>query len=378
MVTTRYDVAIAGLGAIGSAAAWQLAARGQRVLGLDRFHPPHAMGSSTGRSRIIREAYWESPFYVPIVRRAYELWALLESRSGRRLLRPTGGLVIGPEDGPLVSGAVASAREHRVPHQLLGPAELSARFPAFRPAADLVGVLEPRAGVLMPEDCVDAMLGEAARAGADLRFDEPVLGWAAEGEGLSIRTAHGGYLADRLILSTGAWMATDLPGLPLPLTVARQVMFWFRPRGDAALFSPQRFPVWLWETREGPVYYGFPDLGDGPKVARHHGGQVTTADQVRREVGERESAGLLRFLDDSIPDLFGAVMDARVCMYTNTPDEHFIVDRHPAHRNVIVASPCSGHGFKFAPAIGEALADLAMEKAPRFELAPFALGRFPS
>ena len=377
-MTTRYDVIIAGLGAMGSAAAWQLASRGQKVAGFDRFHPPHAMGSSTGRSRIIREAYWESPFYVPIVRRAYELWALLESRAGRQLLRPTGGLVIGPEDGPLVSGAVASAQQHGVPYQRLVASEVTARFPAFRPGDDLVGVFEPRAGVLMPEDCIGAMLGEAARAGAELRFDEPVTRWEPDGGGIVVHTAHGRYLTDRLILSAGAWMQTALTGVALPLTVARQVMFWLHPRGQPALFAPQRFPVWLWETREGPVYYGFPDLGDGPKVARHHGGQITTADAVEREIAATESDGLLAFLAGAIPELHGPVTDARVCMYTNTPDEHFIIDRHPGQRGVIIASPCSGHGFKFAPAIGEMLADLVMEQPTRFPLAPMALSRFGS
>lgn len=372
----HYDVAIAGLGAMGSAAAWQLAARGQRVLGFDRFHPPHAMGSSTGRSRIIREAYWESPHYVPLVRRAYELWADLERRAGRQLLRPTGGLVIGPEDGPLVTGALASARAHEVPHQFLDAAGVRARFPAFQPDGSLVGVFEPRAGVLMPEDAIAAMLDQAARAGADLRFDEPVLSWEPVPDGVLVTTALGVSHAARLILSAGAWMAQELMQQSLPLSVMRQVMFWVRPGGDPGLFAPQRFPVWLWETRDGPVWYGFPDLGDGPKVARHHGGQPTTGDSVSRSIGPQEAAPMLDFVAGAIPPLHGDVTDARVCMYTNTPDEHFVLDRHPAHPAVLIASPCSGHGFKFAPTIGELLADLAMDRAPRFDLGPFRCTRF--
>lgn len=360
---------------MGSAAAWHLAHRGQRVLGFDRFHPPHGQGSSGGRSRIIREAYWESPFYVPLVRRAFELWAELEARTGRRLLRPTGGVVIGPEDGPLVSGAIRSAEAHNVPVTRLTSAQVRQRYP-FRPGDDLCGVLEPRAGVLAPDDAIGAMLGEAVRHGATLAFDEPILDWTARSDGVEVRTAFGRHRAHRLILAAGAWMASDLPRAALPLTVARQTMFWLRPSDLSGVFMPARCPVWLWETRAGPVYYGFPDLGDGPKVARHHGGAVTTPEGVRRDVAADEAGDLLAFLAASIPGLHGQVTDARVCLYTNTPDEHFVLDRHPEHRHVLLASPCSGHGFKFAPAIGEALADLSMDRTPRYDLGPFGLGRF--
>jgi len=375
-VTISCDVAIAGLGAMGSAAAWQLALRGQRVIGFDRFRPPHPMGSSTGKSRIIREAYFENPGYVPLVRRAYELWADLERRSGRELLTPTGGLVIGPEDGALVSGALASARLHGVRHELLAAREISARYPAFRPDPTLAGLLELRAGVLMPEDCIGAMLEQAGRAGAELRFEEPVLAWEPEGDGVRVTTGAGTVHASRLILSAGAWMEAALTRRALPLTVVRQVMFWLRPGGDPGLFHPGRFPIWLWETKEGPTWYGFPDLGDGPKVARHHGGQVTTADQVERGIDPDEARPVRAFLAQAIPPLDGPVTDARVCMYTNTPDEDFVLGRHPDHPAVLIASPCSGHGFKFAPTVGEILADLAMDRSPRFDLSPFSSNRF--
>ncbi|HEX9164730.1 MAG TPA: N-methyl-L-tryptophan oxidase [Gemmatimonadales bacterium] len=375
-MTIRCDVAIAGLGAMGSAAAWQLTLRGQRVIGFDRFRPPHAMGSSTGKSRIIREAYFENPGYVPLVRRAYELWADLEQDSGRELLRPTGGLVIGPEDGSLVPGALASARLHGVRHELLDAGAIRARYPAFRPDATLAGLLELRAGVLMPEDCIGAMLGQAGQAGAELRFEEPVLGWEPDGDGVRVTTGVRTVLASRLILSAGAWMEASLTRRTLPLTVARQVMFWVRPGGDPGLFDPGRFPIWLWETNEGPTWYGFPDLGDGPKVARHHGGQVTTADHVERGIDPEESGPVRAFLAKAIPLLDGPVTDARVCMYTNTPDEDFVLDRHPDHPAVLIASPCSGHGFKFAPTVGEILADLAMDRTPRFDLTPFSSSRF--
>ncbi len=371
-----FDIAIAGLGAMGSATAWQLAARGQRVIGFDRYHPPHAMGSSTGRSRIIREAYWESPAYVPLVRRAYELWAELEMVSGRTLLRTTGGLVIGPEDGALVTGAIQSARQHDVPYEQLTAAEVRHRFPALQPDDSLVGVLEPRAGVLAPEDAIEAMLAEASQQGAKLRYDEPVLSWEPAGDGVVVCTANGEYPARRLVLATGAWMAGDLPGLKLPLTVLRQVMFWVQPTGDRSLFRPAHLPVWLWETREGSLWYGFPDLGDGPKVARHHGGDETSTDDLNRTVTEADSTPMVSFLRSALPSLGGLITEARVCMYTNTPDEHFIIDRHPECPKVLLASPCSGHGFKFAPTIGEVVADLVMDLPPAFNLSPFGLQRF--
>lgn len=370
-MTTPFDVAIIGLGAMGSASAWQLARRGRRVIGFDRFHPPHAMGSSTGKTRIIREAYWESPFYVPIVRRAYELWDELERRSGRRLLTRTGGLVLGAPDGPLVSGALQSARAHDVPFEELSAAEVRRRYPAFRPRDGLVGIVEPRAGVLVPEDSIAAMLGQAAAGGAELHYDEPVLRWAAEGAGFALQTGRGIYRAERVVLAAGAWMATDLPGVQLPLSVARQLLFWTEPAGGRALFAPDRFPIWLWDTDDGRAFYGFPDFGDGPKAARHHGGPETTADTVRREVRPEEANEVLEFLRWAMPDHYGPVISAGVCMYTNTPDEHFLIDWHPGHGGVLIVSPCSGHGFKFSPAIGEAVADLVDGRAARFALDPF-------
>ncbi len=373
----EFDVAIAGLGAMGSAAALELAVRGTRVIGFDRFHPPHDLGSSTGRTRIIREAYFESPFYVPLVRRAWDLWAELERRTGRRLYRRTGGLVIGPRNGTLVPGAIASAAAHAVPYERLTPAQVRERFPAFTPPDDMAAVVEQRAGILGPEDCIAAMLDMARAGGAELRFGEPVLHWTAAADGLEITTAGGLVRGKCLILAAGAWMAGDLTQLRLPLAVARQTMFWLCPAGGPS-HAPEDFPIWLWETPDGRAFYGFPDLGDGPKVARHHGGAATTPDTVDRAVQAGEAEELLAFLRGAIPSLAGTVTDAKVCLYTNTPDEHFILDRHPAHPNVLVASPCSGHGFKFAPAIGEVLADMAQGRPPRYDLSPFRLGRFTS
>lgn len=372
----RFEVAIAGLGAMGSAAAWHLASRGVGVVGFDRFRPPHALGSSTGHSRIIREAYWEGPDYVPLVRRAFDWWATLEATSGRRLLHTTGGLVIGPEDGALVTGALASARTHGVPHERLSAAEIRRRFPSLQPDDSLVGLLEPRAGMLVPEEAIAAMLGTASRLGAELHYHEPVVSWQAAPGGVAVRTAGGEFLARRLVLAAGAWMASALPGISLPVRVTRQVLFWLSAEGESSLFAPSQLPIWLWETREGPVWYGFPDFGHGPKVARHHGGTPATADAVDREVTAADIDPLLAFLATAMPAMGGTVIESQVCLYTNTPDEHFLLDRHPDCPAVLIASPCSGHGFKFAPTIGEILADLATDQAPRFDLAPFGLARF--
>ena len=368
------DLVVIGLGAMGSATAWQAAARGLRVIGFDRHRPPHQLGSSGGRSRIIRQAYFEAPFYVPLVQRAYALWGELEGQQGQRLLHPTGGLVVGPPDGALVTGAVVSAEAHGVPYERMDAGEAARRFPVCPPDGFAV-VWEPRAAVLLPEACIGAMLTAASDAGAELRMEEEVLHWSAGDTGVRIRTARATVEAGCLVLAAGAWMTSSLVAAPLPTRVARQTLFWTRPAHPERV-GPERLPVWIWETRDGPLYYGFPDLGDGPKLARHHGGRTTTAETIERDVTAEEAGALLEFVSRAIPGVHGPVRDASACMYTNTPDEHFILDRHPTHPQVLIASPCSGHGFKFAPAIGEVMADLAEGRQPGVDITPFRLARF--
>lgn len=374
---TAYDVGIVGLGAMGSMAALELARRGQRVIGFDRFRPPHELGSSHGKSRIIREAYFEHPQYVPFVQRAYRQWARLERDSGRTLLVPTGGIMIGPPDGVLVAGARRSAQEHRLDYEELSAAEVRRRFPVFAPAGHEVGLFEPRAGVLLPELCIAAALDLAQEAGATLCYYEPVLEWAA-GETVSVATARGTYPVRRLIVAAGAWMASSLPGVSLPLQVARQPLYWFEPMGDRSLAGPDRMPIFIWEWTAGRYFYGFPDLGDGAKVAIHHEGEPTTADTARREAPADEALELRAIMAARTPALDGPLRGSAVCLYTNTPDGDFLIDRSPLDPRVILASPCSGHGFKFAPAIAEALADLALDRKPQLDLSGFALGRFPA
>lgn len=362
-------IGVAGLGAMGSMTALELVRRGHRVIGFDRFIPPHDLGSSHGKTRIIREAYFEHPQYVPLVQRAYELWPLLERQCNATLYQPTGGLMIGPPNGTLVAGARRSAVEHRLSFEELSAVETRQRFPEFHLDSAEVALYEPRAGVLFPEKAVEAALELARQAGAELHFSEPVLSWRSE-DRIAIRTGRRSVLVDRLVIAAGAWLKGDLPDLKLPLSVARQPLFWFAPKPAADL---SRLPVFIWEWQPERFFYGFPDLGEGMKAAIHHEGSATGPDQSRT-VQLSESRELASAMETRIPSV-GPVREATTCLYTNTPSGDFLLDRHPRDARVVLASPCSGHGFKFSPAIGEVLADLVEDKKPRFDLSPFGLDR---
>lgn len=373
-MTLRFDAAVVGLGAHGSATAYHLASRGFKVIGFDRFSPPHELGSSSGETRIIREAYHEHPSYVPLVQRAYELWSLLEEQAGRTLYRQTRGLMLGSPRSATVSGARRSAKLHGIPHEMLDADQIRKRFPAYRPEPGTVALLEPRAGALFPEACIEAHLALAAQKGAQLRPNEPVLEWRARESGIRLRTSRGDYEAERLVLTAGAWLPELLRDPALPLRVERQVMHWFEVGARAELFRPDGFPIFIWEIEGSRTIYGFPDFGTGVKIGIHHEGETVEPDRVRRTVSDTEIAEVRRRVAPRFPDL-GPPRAHKVCLYTNTPDEAFVVDRHPQHPNVIVASPCSGHGFKFASAIGEVVADLATKGTSRFDLSQFRLSR---
>jgi sarcosine oxidase len=368
-----FDVAIVGLGAMGSAAAWQLAERGLSVLGVDRHTPPHHFGSSHGHARIIREAYFEHPQYVPLVQRAYALWDALAAATRTNLLTRTGGVMLGPQDGQLVSGAMRSAQLHRLPCALWTAAEVRERVPALSPAGDMVGLWEPRAGVLFPERCIETMLGTAAGRGAELLYETTVTGWEADSGGVTVATRAQDYRAAHVILAGGPWMPDLLPTLQLPLTIERAVQHWFRPLPDEGLSSPDRLPIFMIEYARNRLLYGLPDTGRGVKIATHHEGERTTADTVRRRVNEDEQLEMQALVQRWLPRVAGPLTESTVCLYTNTPDRDFILDYHPAHRRAIIASPCSGHGFKFAPTVGEIVADLAAGGPSAFDLRPFAL-----
>ncbi len=368
----KVDCVIVGLGAMGSAAAFELARRGLRVLGLDRFTPPHSLGSSHGGSRIIREAYWEHPSYVPLLRRAYERWRELEQLAGESLLRQTGGLMIGPAHAEILAGSIRSAREYGIPHETLSARELTDRFPAFAPAEPMQALLETRAGILAPEKCVAAHLRLAAGAGAELGLEEPVLAWRAERDGFVVQTAQREVRTAQLVFTAGGWVSELLPNLRLPFRVERQLQFWFQTPAGAAEFGVDQCPIFLCEFADGRQCYGFPDLGEGWKIALHNRGEVTTADSVNRVVDAQDEAAIRDVLRGLCPRLADApVRTTAVCFYTTTPDGHFWIDRHPEHRGLHVISPCSGHGFKFASVLGEVVADLVTRDESRFDLSLF-------
>ncbi len=373
----RYDTIVVGLGGMGSGAAFHVARRGKRVVGLEQFTLAHDRGSSHGRSRVTRQAYFENPAYVPLLGRANELWTELERDSGKRLIEITGGLMLGPPDGGVVKGTLASARTHGLPHEVLEAREVRRRFPAFSVEDDKIGVLDKVAGVLFPEDCIRAHVAAATRAGAELRWQEPVVSWNATADSVVVKTAQGTYVAGNLVLCAGPWLGELLVGLSVPLAVERNVLYWFWPTTDVALFAPDKFPVFLIEYEPGKLFYGFPALGDdGIKVARHHTGVSCSPTDIRREVDQDEIREARGILERNLPTVNGDLLSATTCMYTNTPDGHFIIDRDPRHPNVILASPCSGHGFKFASVIGEVLADLACDGRTRHPIDMFRLERF--
>jgi sarcosine oxidase len=372
-----YDVIVIGLGVMGSASLSTLAKRGRRVLGIDRYAPPHSHGSSHGLSRIIREGYWEHPLYVPLVRRAYQLWQELERDSaGQRLLVKTGGLIMGHRDGALVTGALESVVQYRIPHELLSAAHLHRRFQAYAPLDDWVGVYELRAGVLQPEKIITAYHELAGRHGAEIRVDENVLSVDVANGVVKVTTSRSIYEAAQAIVSVGPWAPQLLKELSLPLMVERQVSHWFEPADYDEYFRPDQMPVAICEIKPDQIFYAIPDLGDGVKVGIHHSGEPTTIDTVNRTVSDHENAVATDLLRRFLPFAKGRLRAATTCLYTNTPDGHFIVDRHPGHPELLVMSPCSGHGFKFAGVLAEAAADMVQGIAPRFDLTPFSLSRF--
>ena len=369
-----YDVIVAGLGVMGAAAAWQLAARGLKVLGLDRLHPPHTAGSSHGGSRVIREMAFEHPRYVPLARRAYALWAELEAAAKQQLLIPTGALYIGTPSTSVVGGSRRSAVEHGIASEEFSAADVARRWPQFRPDPGMVGLLEQRAGVLRPELCVQGLLDAAVARGASLRLDEPLSQWHAGRGGVRVTTPAGSYQAAHLVLALGPWMPDELARAGASVWVERVVQHWFLPV-DAPLMDPARCPIFLFEDTDGVIVYGFPALDGVVKAAVHHRGESAGADTVRRDVSPDEVARVQHYLARWLPAANGPHQRSAVCLYTNAPDGDFIIDRHPEHESVVLLSPCAGIGFKFAPVIGEIAADLVSGRRSAFDLEPFALKR---
>lgn len=355
-----YDVIVVGVGAMGSATCWQLARRGVRVLGLEQFDLPHAQGSSHGYSRITRTAYYEHPDYVPLLQRSHALWRELERETGEKILHMVGGLYLGPADGPLVSGSLKSARAHGLAHEILDRAEIGRRFPQFEVPAMWQAMLEPEAGFLRPELAVSAMVTQALRCGADIHGHEEVMAWNDERGGVAVRTTRGTYRARHLVMTSGPWSSQLLQDLGIELVVTRQVLGWVWPQ-DWAAFRYGAFPIWMIDRLDGSVYYGFPIITDGPglKVALHAPMRPTDPDRVIRGILPGDEETFRAALRTYLPRANGPLLSLRTCLYTNSPDGNFILGAHPRHPAVFVAAGFSGHGFKFASVVGEALADLA-------------------
>lgn len=368
-----FDAIVLGTGGVGSATLFHLARRGAKVLGLDRFAPPHDRGSSHGQSRIIRQAYFEHPNYTPLLLEAYRLWSGLADRSGRQLYHEVGVLQIGPADGEVVPGVLRSAAEHQLSVEQLEAAEIEQRWPAYRVPDDLVGVFEPRAGYLLVEECVAAHLEQAKQSGAELRTGVAVLDWEP-GPPVRVRSSAGEFSAERLIVTAGAWAAQLLDDLQLHLEVRRKSMFWYATdsRPPAAHLD---VPCFLYELPQG-VFYGFPQLDErGVKVAEHSGGQpVVDPLEVERGVDREDGKRIEAFVDEYLACVTSRRTDHAVCLYTMSPDEHFVVDRHPAHPHVAFAAGLSGHGFKFTSVLGQALTELALDGATQLPIDFLALG----
>lgn len=372
------DVIVIGLGVMGLSACAALAERGVRVLGIDQFDFGHAMGSSHGATRVFRTAYFEHPDYVPLLKRSLELWRGLERDADTRLFIDTGALYMGPAGSALVRGSIESARAHDIAVESLGVEEIRERFPQLVLSEGTIGILERgTAGMLMAGRALSALRQQAEQRGAQLRTGQKVLSWERAGDHLRIVTDAGSYEAQKLLICGGAWSARLLAEAGLPLRVTRQLSAWFGPRRPE-LFSHERFPIWAIESSSGSFHYGFPLHGGeaGMKVACHDPGETFDPDSPERSADAAEVAGVARFMREHIPDAAGQVLKTQVCLYTMTPDAHFIIDAHPAQENVFFACGFSGHGFKFAPVVGEIMADLAIDGATRHPIGFLSMKRF--
>ncbi len=371
------DVAVVGLGAMGTAALWRLASRGASVVGFERFAPGHMLGSSHGATRIFRTAYFEDTQYVPLLLAALEWWRRLELESRRELLTQIGGLMIGPPEGALITGALRSVHEHRLPHRVLQRSAMARQYPQHKLAAGDVAILDELAGVLFPEDSIAAAHALAKDRGAVVHSGAAVERIEPASTHVGIAVGSDSFRVRHAVVCAGPWVP-DLISIPgCEFAIERQVMSWFR-GSSPDLFAPSRFPVFVRELADGRIGFGIPDMGDGlVKVGIHHGdGEIVRPDSTDRSVHPRDYETTESFVGSNIDGLLPSVAKATVCLYTNSPDSHFVVGPVPGVPNVTVVSPCSGHGFKFAPVIGEIAADLALRDGTDYEIDMFSPGRF--
>lgn len=372
----HFDVIVVGLGGMGSAAIYELAKRGKRALGLESFQIPHELGSSHGMNRIIRLAYYEHPSYVPLLRRAYELWRELESQVGDPLLVTTGSIDTDGSDGPVFHGSLESCRLHGVPHEVLTAAQTNERFPGYRLPQGHQALFQADGGFLLSERCIVAYVERAMALGAQVRTGERVQGWDTGGDGVLVETDQATYHAPRLVVTAGAWAAQMVPMLAGLAVPERQVLGWFR-TAHRPHYAPHAFPVFNAAFPEGR-YYGFPEYGTpGLKIGRyHHLNETVQPDAVRRTISREDEDVLRVAVERYFPGASGELLTTKTCMFTNSPDEHFILDLLPDQPEVAVAAGFSGHGFKFCSVVGEILAELATRGETRHDISLFQLERF--
>ena len=374
MSRTPYEAIVIGVGGMGSAAIYHLAKSGARVLGLERFDIPHAFGSSHGLTRIIRLAYSEGSYYVPLLRDAYGLWRELEDISGESILRVTGGLDVGPEAGAVFSGSRKSCVEHALPFEELDCAEVNRRFPGYRIPRDMRAIYQPDAGYLRCETAIRAHAAAARALGAEIATGVRVLRWKRTPTGVRVETDDGSHEAGKLVITAGSWVGELVPRLRSACRPVRQVMLWTDPL-DPKVFDPGRFPVFIVESPFGN-FYGFPDNeGEGFKIGKFHHlrQEVSDPDRLDRECRPEDEAVLREGIEAYFPDANGPTRRMTACMFTNSPDGHFILDRHPDAEDVFVAAGFSGHGFKFCSVVGRIMADFALERPSPFDLGAFRL-----
>jgi sarcosine oxidase len=371
------QIVVIGLGATGSAALYQLARRGVRAIGIEQFHIGHDRGSSHGPTRIFRLAHYENPAYVPLMRRAHELWRELEFASNRKLLLTTGITELGPLDGDLVRGTLAAAEQYHLPHEILDAKALMQRLPALRIPQTYCAVVQPDGGYVEAAAALAVTIRAARDAGATVRSEEKLIAIEARANSVRISTERDQIEADGLVVTAGPWMAKILPRLQLPLRVTRQVVGWFEP-DNVGEFAADRFPVFILDSHHGH-HYGLPYYqGRGVKIAKHHHfNEAADPDCYDMAVSAADEAAIRAPFAEFLPSLKGRpLLSAETCLYTMTPDNTFIIDHLPGSPHVVIASPCCGHGFKFSPVIGEIAADLVTRGSTRHDIAPFRLGRF--
>jgi sarcosine oxidase len=373
----RFDVIVVGVGGMGSSACYHLARRGVRVLGLEQFTIPHDKGSSHGFTRMIRSAYYEHPDYVPLIQRSFKLWAELEEQSLAKVLHVTGGLYLGKLDGEIIAGSLRASQTHNLSYELFQRHELLEKYPQFRVPDDWVGIYDYQAGFLLPELAISAYTDLAMRHGAEIHGNEPVVHWKTDGAGATVTTTRETYAADEIVFCGGAWSDKLVKDLGVKLTVTRQVLGWVQPqRRDPFLLGV--LPVWGIDKGDGTLYYGFPLMNDNPglKVAHHAPGEIADPDTIDRNPQPGDEKTFRAPLKFFLPEADGPLISIRICMYTNSPDHHFIIDRHPAQPRMTVACGFSGHGFKFASVVGEALADLALHQQSDLPIGFLGFSRF--